>query len=870
MNGSITLLVYSVLATFLLVYVVSAQITHDDIVFASSKSLVYDFVSVEVISATAPVKEVHFGNPGYPGAVKYQIRFDNGTEWNLNLQLNTQLVPDKFQFLHQSPMSSNKLVSNSLKHCFYHGYLRGEGEGSSMAAVSTCNGLHGTIYSEGEFYVIQPTHQQVPNIYFVYNIRDEHAQPYHTCETQPEANNPGYIVKQFQDHKKRKRDTFSKFVELYLILDNSLYQRISSDKDLSRQYAIDIANSMDMMYKTIGIRIAIVGIEVWSSVDLITVDKDLGITLDSWLQYLPTLKAQTTFTYDNAQLIIGLEFPSNNVIGKAKVGTMCFGESGGVNRDTNGAEALSIATTVSHEMGHNFGMQHDVGRSCYTACDSGNGCIMNAVFSRQPATQFSNCSIEDLDSSLAGGVGFCIFNEPTMLATDPTCGNGFVETGEECDCGPVATCGSVDPCCEPGTCMLVAGAQCATGECCSACQYSNSSLMCRPSSNDCDLAEYCTGDNSLCPNNRFKRNGLPCSSIPGDSFCYQGDCKTLTGQCHYLWGTSSLVGDDICFENQNIGGDQFGNCGGNGTVFTPCAADDVKCGKVHCTNITGRDFQLSGSVLLVTVTYRNASGAIAAVCKSASIDVGDDVPDPGLAFDGVLCDTNSICVSQACVTLQSLNLPTCPSNNGMECSGNGVCTNDITCLCDSGFNGTVCSSRATVSTTQSTEGTTISGTIQTAGTTRTTVKSSINATAVLASSSSGTPALTESSIQSTQITNEPSAIFENLYFQVGVSVAGGVILLLILVLLVLCTCLLVVKVAKARKNKRYEYTSCQNSRQALQTLTVREYSIIGDSNKGLQAASYPGPPPITKPKPKVPPTKPEPKTSETRVPMLPL
>ena len=871
-NGCILLLVYNLLSTFLLLRGVAVGVTQEDIVFASSKAFKYDFVSVELVSATAPVKEVHFGNPGYPGAVEYMIQFENGTQWDLNLQLNTQLVPDRFQFIHQGTVSSGKCVSNSLNHCFYHGYLREVGEGGSMAAVSTCNGLHGTIYSNGEFYVIQPTNQQIPSVYFVYNIREEHVHPYTTCGTQTniqtETNNPRSILRQLQDHKITRRDTFNKFVELYLLLDNSLYQRINSDTDMSRQYAIDIANQMDLMYKTIGVRVAIVGIEVWSSTDMITVDRDLGITLDNWLAYLPTLKSSTAFTYDNAQLIIGLEFPSNNVIGKAPVGSMCFTGSGGVNRDTNGANALSIASTVSHEMGHNFGMQHDEGRTCYTPCASGNGCVMNAVSSGQPATQFSTCSVQDLDSSLADGVGFCIFNEPTMLATDPFCGNGFIETGEECDCGAVATCGSVDPCCEPGLCMLKAGAECATGECCTNCQYSNSSLRCRTSGNDCDLAEYCTGSDSLCPNNMFKRDGLPCSSVTGDSFCYQGDCKTLTGQCNYLWGSSSLVGSDTCFENLNPDGNQFGNCGSevDGITFTPCATDDVKCGKVHCTNITANDFQLSGSVLFTTVTFRNGLGQVTAVCKSASLDVGNDVPDPGLAFDGVLCDTNSICVSQECVTLQSLNLQTCQSNNGMECSGNGVCTNEITCLCNSGYSGAACNLGSTSPTTTQT---TASDTMQTDETTQTSVSTTIN-------SSIDTTKLTGSSVQPTQITNQPPAIFESLYFQIGVSVAGGVIIMLILIVLVLCTCVIVVKVAKRRKNKNYKYDSnqkSQKSQQTLQSLTARQYSTTEATNKGVHLVNYPADPRNSNPKPMVPPNKPKPKpkpkTSETRVPMLP-
>lgn len=154
---------------------------------------------------------------------------------------------------------------------------------------------------------------------------------------------------------------------------------------------------------------------------------------------LPALQSETILPHDNRVLLSGRDFDGSTV-GLAGMSVMCvLKNTGSVNMCSQQAsEKAGCVATVAHEMGHNFGMNHD-GSGANAACpQSGN--IMEAVGTAgQASTRFSTCSGNNVEAFFSGGAyaenGQCLENAPTRVMGDPVCRNGLVEEGEDCDCG---------------------------------------------------------------------------------------------------------------------------------------------------------------------------------------------------------------------------------------------------------------------------------------------------------------------------------------------------------------------------------------------------------------------------------------------------
>uniref|UniRef100_A0AC35TZD0 Peptidase M12B domain-containing protein n=1 Tax=Rhabditophanes sp. KR3021 TaxID=114890 RepID=A0AC35TZD0_9BILA len=398
------------------------------------------------------------------------------------------------------------------------------------------------------------------------------------------------------------------------------------------------------------------------------------------------MKVQTT---DTTHLLTNVVF-ANGTIGKAYKGTMCANDfSVGVNMDHKDNAAF-VASTVAHEMGHNFGMDHDPDDRKMYQCE-GKTCLMHASSSHEMIYHWSDVSLNQLTTALNRGVNYCLLNVPKIKHGEPKCGNGIVEYGEECDCGSKLHC--ANDCCVASTCQLAKEAECAAGECCdtNTCKPKKRASLCRSPISDCDLPEYCDGNSQFCPMDFYVQDGSKCPLSEG-SYCYSGICGDKDKQCAKLWGAEVHGSHEMCYTQLNTAGKYYGHCGYKNDTYFACSPKNALCGALMCD--TEQQFAIYGdrqSILPANGHAYGKNNMDKKNCKSLrttySVNLKDK--DPGMTPDGAPCGKDSFCVNTECRSKKNVtaSLPLCSPGN---CNNLGICNNVGNCHCEYGYGGIAC------------------------------------------------------------------------------------------------------------------------------------------------------------------------------------
>lgn len=393
----------------------------------------------------------------------------------------------------------------------------------------------------------------------------------------------------------------------------------------------------------------------------------------------------------------GLDY--KDTLGYGTRGGLCHGHSSHIVRCRSDDSVQDCASTLSHELGHNLGMRHDdedgfreIGRGpCLEKEEGENKWVEYVMTSRTRGKlldgiatkyKFSKCSASYLELFLEdSNIERCMLAAPPNqgIRPKPICGNGFVEPGEECDCGQ-GGCDGLDKCCDENTCQLKPNYQCsALDACCNDnCLFKQKDAPCRNARGQCDASEVCTGESSKCPEDVVAYAGKKCTH-PIEGVCYNEKC---------------LSQEDACKNGNRTRGRNY-------VISSLARSQNNKCRELRCaeetesiTTITGLGFvpdglpcsergMCLGGTCLETEMFRIHH---VAQCGNGLTEFGEEC-DCGSERDPCCeCKTCKLKQGKQCSSLDFCCTDKCKfKKKGQICQREGQCTEKKTCTGNSGI-----------------------------------------------------------------------------------------------------------------------------------------------------------------------------------------
>ena len=554
--------------------------------------------------------------------------------------------------------------------CYYRGYV--EGDPDSLVSLSNCfGGFQGMLQTNDVVYEIEPKRFSTAFQHLIYKLDNKDTNfSYFRCGLTDEKI-AGQLKIQESINSTLMQSAYTGwwthhyFLEVAVVIDYSRYLHHQSNASLVQKEVFLVLNGVSDLMKPLDLEVFFNGMEIWTQKSLIAIG-GAGKTLDNFCKW-----KQKGFDKRVPHDVVHIFVKKNygETLGLAFVGTVCQRQFSCGIETFHDQRIFILSYIVTHEMGHNLGMDHDNPKIC--KCGASECILFPSV---ALTTKFSNCSYADYCN--LGHRRRCLYTSPNphTVIRETRCGNRVVEEGEECDCGSLEMC-NTDPCCQLN-CTVTAGINCAFGLCCDNCMFRKPGTLCRKEENECDLPEWCNGTSNQCPDDVYVQDGASCT---GGGYCYGKRCNERDEQCRQIFGKEAKNANMSCYTAVNTRGDRFGNCGITETSYIRCSMADSLCGRIQCENVKEIPV-MSDHITLHWTKFENNT------CWGTDYHLGIRIADIGAVNDGTKCGPENICIRRRCVSYSTV-----PRNCSPQlCSLRGVCNNRQHCHCNYGWDPPVC------------------------------------------------------------------------------------------------------------------------------------------------------------------------------------
>uniref|UniRef100_A0A3Q3WVT9 Peptidase M12B domain-containing protein n=1 Tax=Mola mola TaxID=94237 RepID=A0A3Q3WVT9_MOLML len=237
-----------------------------------------------------------------PETVKYAMTL-GGRNIEMQLEKNSELVTKDYTETHYEDDGTQVTTTpNDIDHCYYHGRIVNDSQ--SSVSISTCEGLRGYFRTSAQRYLIEPLTGSDEGDHAVTTFSGNNSTPA-VCGVTNASWSTDFEPPTGFSRSRSGVTTVPGQKSAVLKLKGDINKRcpcLLSYLVALRKRIFEIVNFVNVVYKPLRTFIALVGLEIWSNRDLISMTRPAGANLDAFMKWRNSelLKRKK---HDNAHLI---------------------------------------------------------------------------------------------------------------------------------------------------------------------------------------------------------------------------------------------------------------------------------------------------------------------------------------------------------------------------------------------------------------------------------------------------------------------------------------------------------------------------------------------------------------------------------------